>query len=324
MLLRSSSTPILKSWYPLTKDSMLEADLNPPIQRAQSITHLPPSISLAASTKSPSPCEESALIPSKKLTRTLSETELRDLSLPPVAPKRKPILKSLNRSSSISLEEGKEELGSDSSSVLLDQLFSSLGLDESVVGIKDCCVVDDGVKETAPPALFPGGGFGAVGGGGICGGRGGGGGGGGDGDGGSGFSDSNSGNDSTDVHYQKMIEANPGNGLLLANYARFLKEVRGDLFKAEEYCGRAILANPGDGDVLSLYAELIWQTHKDSHRAKSYFDQAIQAAPDNCYVLASNAQFLWDAEEEEEDKGNNAPSSFFQGAAPHIPLAAAS
>lgn len=34
------------------------------------------------------------------------------------------------------------------------------------------------------------------------------------------------GDDSTDVHYRKMIEANPGNGIFLSNYAKFLKEVR--------------------------------------------------------------------------------------------------
>lgn len=30
---------------------------------------------------------------------------------------------------------------------------------------------------------------------------------------------------STDVYYEKMIEANPGNPLILGNYARYLKEV---------------------------------------------------------------------------------------------------
>ncbi|CAI9782749.1 unnamed protein product [Fraxinus pennsylvanica] len=52
---------------------------------------------------------------------------------------------------------------------------------------------------------------------------------------------------------KKMIEANPSNSLLLANYVKFLK---GDFAKAEEYCGMAILADPkptdgfaGDGSV---------------------------------------------------------------------------
>lgn len=54
--------------------------------------------------------------------------------------------------------------------------------------------------------------------------------GGGDGDdsgGGSGFFDGNNnrGSNSTGTYYEKMIEANPGNGLLLGNYAKFLKEV---------------------------------------------------------------------------------------------------
>ncbi|KAL4325537.1 hypothetical protein GQ457_11G017690 [Hibiscus cannabinus] len=114
--------------------------------------------------------------------------------------------------------------------------------------------------------------------------------------------DSNNGNDGTNLYYQKMIEANPGNSLLLSNYARFLKEVRQDFVKAEEYCGRAILANPNDGNVLSMYADLIWETHKDSSRAETYFDQAVKAAPNDCYVLASYARFLWDAEEEEDEE----------------------
>lgn len=97
--------------------------------------------------------------------------------------------------------------------------------------------------------------------------------------------DSNSwhGPDSIDAYYQKMIQANPGNGLLLANYARFLKEVKADLEKAEEYCGRAILANPNDGNALSLYGELIWQTQKDAARARTYFDRAVKSDPDDCW-----------------------------------------
>ncbi|KAK8505972.1 hypothetical protein V6N13_002629 [Hibiscus sabdariffa] len=114
--------------------------------------------------------------------------------------------------------------------------------------------------------------------------------------------DSNNENDGTELYYQKMIEANPGNSLLLSNYARFLKEVRRDFVKAEEYCGRAILANPNDGNVLSMYADLIWETQKDSSRAETYFDQAVKAAPDDCFVLASYARFLWDAKEEDEEE----------------------
>ncbi|XP_060191348.1 uncharacterized protein LOC132621166 [Lycium barbarum] len=118
---------------------------------------------------------------------------------------------------------------------------------------------------------------------------------------GSGYHDSNSGygHESTEAYYKKMIETNPGNALLLANYATFLKEVKGDLGKAEEYYGRAILVNPNDGNVLSLYADRIWLTQKDASRAHAYFDQAVKSDPDDCYVLASYAWFLWDVDEEE-------------------------
>jgi hypothetical protein len=154
-------------------------------------------------------------------------------------PKEKPPKKTLI--SETPIEELTEETDSQSGSLL----FSSSGLD------------------------YDGSGFGGSGGGGS--------GGGGGGCGNNEYLDG--GVNETDVYYKTMIDANPGNSLLLSNYARFLKEVRGDLVKAEEYCGRAILANPGDGGVLSLYADLIWQTHKDSVRAESYFDQAVKAAP---------------------------------------------
>lgn len=124
--------------------------------------------------------------------------------------------------------------------------------------------------------------------------------------GGGGDGDSGKESESMDVYYQEMIKAYPEDALVLANYAKFLKEIRGDFVKAEEYCERAILAKPGDGSVLSLYGDLIWINHKDAPRAKSYFDQAVHSAPDDCHVLASYARFLWDAgEEEEEEDGDD-------------------
>lgn len=109
---------------------------------------------------------------------------------------------------------------------------------------------------------------------------------------------------STDMYYQSMLEANPGNPLLLSNYAKFLHEVQHDMAKAEEYYGRAILASPGDAEVLSLYAKFTWETQNDGARAESYFDRAVKAAPDDCYVLSSYAHFLWNSEEEEEEEEN--------------------
>ncbi|KAK9280260.1 hypothetical protein L1049_013948 [Liquidambar formosana] len=179
-------------------------------------------------------------------------------------------------------EEENEEMGTSLETASLKKLFSSSGLDEStVVG------VDEG------SAGFVDGGGGGGGGGGS---------GGGDENGGSGCWDSDHENESMDGYYQKMIRAYPGSALILGNYARFLKEVRGDVVKAEEYCGRALSAKPSDGNVLSLYGDLIWHAHKDATRAQNYFDQALQSAPDDCYVLASYARFLWDAEEEEEEE----------------------
>ncbi|KDP32420.1 hypothetical protein JCGZ_13345 [Jatropha curcas] len=244
------------------------------------------------------------------MTRALSETDLRHLSVP----KKKPINKIMNE---ITVEEEEEKkLSSD----------SGLSLGSSVFN-EECEVSTE--ENNGLLGLLVGGGVGC-GGGKIYGGTGGNGGSDGGDNGNSGFWDSNRGSDSTDIYYQKMIEANPVNSLLLSNYAKFLKEVRGDFSKAEEYCSRAILVNPNDGNVLSMYADLIWQSHKDAARAETYFDQAVKAAPDDCFVLASYARFLWDAEEDDvrqqvEDMSKSSPSTFSHGTTPAFPpLASAS
>ncbi|KAK6927569.1 hypothetical protein RJ641_006160, partial [Dillenia turbinata] len=81
-----------------------------------------------------------------------------------------------------------------------------------------------------------------------------------------------------DLYYQRMIMENPGNALLLGNYARFLNEVLDDLERAEEFFERAILENQEDGNLLCAYAGLIWRRHKDASRAEFYFDQALKSA----------------------------------------------
>ncbi|XP_031101976.1 uncharacterized protein LOC116005881 [Ipomoea triloba] len=107
---------------------------------------------------------------------------------------------------------------------------------------------------------------------------------------------------SLDEYYHKIIQDNLDNPLFLGNYAKFLKEVKGDFVKAEEYCERAILANADEGNIFALYAALIWYLHKDAARAESYYIQAVKASPDDCDVLASYAHFLWQTEEEDEEE----------------------
>ncbi|KAJ9163097.1 hypothetical protein P3X46_022803 [Hevea brasiliensis] len=301
MLLRSASTPILNSWIPHSKESSPEPEIFHQIHKTRSLA-LTASCSCSFSSSSISSYDESI----KKMTKALSENDLKHLSVP----KKKPVNKIMD---GITLEEEDEKTA---------LMGPGLSIESSLLN-EEC---DVRTKDNGLLGLLVGGGIGS-GGGKICGGGGGNGGSDSGGDGNSGFWDSNSGNDSTDIYYQKMIEANPGNSLLLSNYAKFLKEVQKDYVKAEEYCGRAILANPNDENVLSMYADLIWQRHKDASRAETYFDQAVKAAPNDCFVLASYARFLWDAEEEDEEgqgeeMSESSPPTVFHGKPP--PLAAAS
>ncbi|RAL41354.1 hypothetical protein DM860_010148 [Cuscuta australis] len=310
MLLRSSSSPLLNSVVPIySGSSSPDSD-----GYAVPATKLPRTRSVVCATL----CGVSEDGPmGKGLKRSGCGSE----SGSPMFPGR-------NRGGVIRLP-ATERLPEDFVFTEVGRLLSNSGLGEAEEAVEGCSAL---AEDRVPQTLVVGGGDGA-GGGKICGGGGGRGRGSDDGFGsGSHDHDSNRWNrhHNTDAYYQKMIEANPGNSLLLANYAKFLKEVKGDWRRAEEYCGRAILANPNDGSVLSLYADLIWQTHRDSARAQSYFDQAVKSDPDDCYVLASYARFLWDAEDDEEEgeeesegkmgygirRGNAAPAApeWFHGA----------
>ncbi|KAK3212103.1 hypothetical protein Dsin_016809 [Dipteronia sinensis] len=245
MLLRSASTPILKS---CSFRSSPEPDLLG--IWIQTTTTRSVSMSLSSSSKN------------NKIPRTLSDGDLNRLHMSSKKEKEKKKNKSfLNNHQLTSQDETKTTATS--------YLHNGLVLDNGCVG--------------------GGGGRGGVSGG---------------GGGGDGYGDSGRGSESMDVYYQKMIEMYPGDALILANYAKFLKDVRGNFVKAEEYCERAILAKPDEGIVLCLYGDLIWNNYKDAPRAQTYFDQALHSAPDDCYVLASYARFLWDAgvEEEEEEE----------------------
>ncbi|RZC53812.1 hypothetical protein C5167_012659 [Papaver somniferum] len=291
MLLRSSSTPILESWIThANEQSSPEPEKIPlppkPRRKSVTLTRSSPSMITAVSGDHQG----------SSLTRNSSDTDLsggfsvksrrRSLDIP----------RSMGCLSALGVEECADIKST------LNRLFTSSGLTEVV---EDGCVTS--VKDRSLMVPLVGGGANGSNGGRKCGG-------GGrsdeDEDGKSDFGDSeleengdsNNKKESVETYYQTMIEANPGNSLLLGNYAKFLKEEKGDLVKAEEYCGRAILANPSDGSVLSLYADLIWQTHKDVTRAETYFDQAVQASPDDCFVLASYARFLWDTEEDDEEE----------------------
>ena len=206
MILRGSSTAILNSFLPHSRDSSSEPEIVHQIPRAGSIT-------LSASSSSFSTFDDSP----KKMTRALSEADHRDLSVP--LPEKKPFNPLFNMFSNENEQESVREkrLSAHSSKASLGRgLFSFSELDEEfeVSSEKDCSV-----------SVLVGGGIGGVGGridhGGESGGSDNG------GDGNSGSWDSNHGKDSMDMYYQQMIEANPGNPLLLGNYAKYLKEVRG-------------------------------------------------------------------------------------------------
>lgn len=103
-----------------------------------------------------------------------------------------------------------------------------------------------------------------------------------------------------DAQYKEMVDEQPGNALVLRNYAQFLHEVKGDARRAEEYYSRAMLADPSDGEIISQYAKLVWAVHRDHDRSLVYFQKSVQAAPRDSHVLAAYASFLWEQDDDDD------------------------
>ncbi|KAI0493520.1 hypothetical protein KFK09_023638 [Dendrobium nobile] len=109
-----------------------------------------------------------------------------------------------------------------------------------------------------------------------------------------------------EMYYKRVIEEDPGNALILRNYAQFLYECKRNLVQAEEYYSRAILADPDDAETISQYGKLVWELHGDFERASTYIERAANIDQNNCFVQAAYASFLWETAEEEveEDDGS--------------------
>lgn len=199
-MLRSSSTPILNSWLPNSKDCSIsspEPDFGV-LQRTSSISF-----------HSPSSNDDHKLSKPLNLAHSRIQNDVQkqkqNMGKTIIATPR-----SLHKQAKQETDGDKELESEPKSCWIRRQLFSSSGLGETVGDGED----SGAVMQT----LVMGGGKGNDGGK-ICGG----GSGGSVGGVGSGFFES----DSTDVYYQNLVEANPGNPLLLGNYAKFLKEVVG-------------------------------------------------------------------------------------------------
>lgn len=202
MLLRSSSTPILNSWVPNSTGSSPEPEILPQLTRTRSVT-------LINVEDSSSPVRSVA-------ARSLRDSDLINDSETSKKVKGR-IMQRSGTPRPVKLKEKEDEMR---------RLLSSSGLGYSGVAAEEeaCLAVVEKEekkkkreKERVLQTLVGGGGGSVVGGG--------------RGFNGSGFgSNSHDSNnwrepDGTDAYYRKMIEANPGNALLLSNYAKFLKEV---------------------------------------------------------------------------------------------------
>nr|CAB3465082.1 unnamed protein product [Digitaria exilis] len=97
----------------------------------------------------------------------------------------------------------------------------------------------------------------------------------------------------TQQRYEQAVADEPGNSLILANFAQFLYLVQNDHDRAEHYFERAVRAEPSDAEALSRYATFLWKARDDLAGAEDAYQEAIAADPGNAHHAAAYANFLW-------------------------------
>jgi len=82
--------------------------------------------------------------------------------------------------------------------------------------------------------------------------------------------------DSTEIaaNYEKALELNPGNDLAMNNYAYWLSTSGGDLIRAKELIGKAVVFEPGSAIYYDTYAWICFKLG-ELEDAKRYIDMAI-------------------------------------------------
>jgi protein O-mannosyl-transferase len=95
-------------------------------------------------------------------------------------------------------------------------------------------------------------------------------------------------------YYKKAIESDPKNAINLGNYANFLSDIRKDYNRAEEYYKKAIESDPKYAIHLGNYASFLSDIRKDYDRAEEYYKKAIESDPKYAIHLGNYALFLSD------------------------------
>ncbi len=80
---------------------------------------------------------------------------------------------------------------------------------------------------------------------------------------------------------KKLWKLNPTHVNHLGNYALFLKNIRKDYDRAEEYDKKAVESNPSNAINLGNYAVFLEKIRKDYDKAEEYYKKAIESNPSN-------------------------------------------
>ena len=115
--------------------------------------------------------------------------------------------------------------------------------------------------------------------------------------------------DAAEAFYKRAIEADQENAYTLGGYAIFLTDIRKDHDAAEAFYKRAIEADPSNATRLGNYAIFLKNIRKDHDAAEAFYKRAIEANPNHANNLGNYAIFLTDIR-----KDHDAAEAFYKRA----------
>jgi tetratricopeptide (TPR) repeat protein len=95
----------------------------------------------------------------------------------------------------------------------------------------------------------------------------------------------------SEEEFQARIRDNPDNPEPLNNYGAYLKDIKRDPVKAEEYYRRALTRDPNFASALNNLANVLWE-RGEYDEADEFYRRAIKASATNILFLVNYANFL--------------------------------
>lgn len=102
---------------------------------------------------------------------------------------------------------------------------------------------------------------------------------------------------SSEDEFRARLKENPKDPELLNNYGAYLKDIKRDAVRAEQYYRKALDQNPDHAAALNNLANALWE-RGEQDEAQRLYERSVQVSPNNALFLVNYANFLTEARQD--------------------------